>query len=403
MILISELKLSLLVFILSLNVHAESIAVAGETVHTMSGESITNGYVLLKEGKIERVGTGDIPDGYRVIRAQVVTPGLIDARGTVGLSGILNQAHDQEQLEKSAPLQPDLRAIDSYNPRDPLVKWVRDLGVTTVHACPSPGALISGQSLIVKTYPENVDQALLKSPAMIIATLGGGATPNADKAPGTRSKAVAMLRAELIKAREYTRKRQNTDEEKKPARDLKLEALAQVLEGKLPMLITTQRHHDILAALRLAEEFKFRPILDGLAEGYLLLDQIKTSGLSVILHPTMLRASGENENLGMETAAKLRQAGIPFAIQSGYETYVPKTRIILFEAALAAAHGLSPRAALASITIDAARILGLADRIGSLEPGKDADLALFDGDPLEYTTHCTTVIISGEVVSTTPR
>lgn len=379
---------------------AEKIAVLAETILTMAGEPIRNGVVLISDGKIERAEAGPFPDGYRIVRARFVTPGFVDARGTAGLSGIYNQPHDQEQLEKSGPIQPELRALDSFNPRDPLIGWVRSLGVTTLHACHAPGALISGQSLIVKTHPENVGKALVRSPAMVAATLGSGATPNADKAPGTRGKAVAMLRAELVKAREYLRKRQLDNEEKRPARDLKLEALADVLEGKLPLLITAHRHHDIQAALRLAREFEIKPVLDGLAEGQLLIEEIKTSGFPVILHPTMLRASGELENLSMETAAVLQRAGIPFALQSGFESYVPKSRVLLFEAAAAAGQGLPREAALAAITIEPARILGLADRIGSIEPGKDADLALFDGDPLEYTTHCVGVIIDGQVLPT---
>jgi imidazolonepropionase-like amidohydrolase len=123
----------------------------------------------------------------------------------------------------------------------------------------------------------------------------------------------------------------------------------------------------------------------------------------VIIHPTMYRAAGEMENLSMETASKLRQAGIPVALQSGYETYVPKSRVVLFEAGLAAANGLSMRDALATITIDAARILGIDRRVGSLEVGKDGDVAMFDGDPFEYTTHCTGTIINGRVVSETIR
>ncbi|MBA2647463.1 MAG: amidohydrolase family protein, partial [Pyrinomonadaceae bacterium] len=129
----------------------------------------------------------------------------------------------------------------------------------------------------------------------------------------------------------------------------------------------------------------------------------KAAGVSVIVHPTMYRAVGEAENLSMETAATLRKAGVLIAVQSGFEGYVPKTRIVLFEAAAAAANGLSFDDALAAVTIDAARILGVAARVGSLETGKDADLALFDGDPFEYTSHVTGVIVNGKVVSETAR
>jgi imidazolonepropionase-like amidohydrolase len=178
-----------------------------------------------------------------------------------------------------------------------------------------------------------------------------------------------------------------------------MEALARVLKGEIPLLISAERAQDIVTALRLAKEFNIKIVLDGASEAYLVVDQIKAANVPVIIHPTMARAAGDTENLSMETAATLRRAGIMVALQSGYETYVPKTRVVLFEAALAAANGLSFTDALATITIDAARILGIANRVGSLEAGKDADLALFDGDPFEYTTHVTTVIINGQVVS----
>jgi imidazolonepropionase-like amidohydrolase len=372
----------------------------------MAGEAVRDGVVLIKDGKIISVSPAasvTIPAGARILKAKVVTPGLIDAHTVVGFSGILNQPHDQEQLEKSAPLQPELRAIDAYNGRDPLVDYVRSFGVTTIHTGHGPGALISGQTMIVKTHPANLEQALINPAAMTAATLGSGAKADKDKAPGTVSKAVAMLRAELIKAQDYVRKGQKTDLEKRPARDLHLEALARALDGQQPLLITVQRHQDILAALRLATEFKLKIVLDGVSDAPLVLDDIKKSGFPVFLHPTMYRANNETENLSLETAAKLRKAGIPFALQSGFETYVPKTRVVLFEAAVAAANGLSQNEALAAITIDAAKLLGLQKRLGSLESGKDADLALYDGDPFEYTTHCTGVIVSGVVTDVQAR
>jgi imidazolonepropionase-like amidohydrolase len=393
-------------FLLSISLQAQ-LAVQGETVYTMAGEPIRNGVVLVKSNKVEAVGPANsvaIPDGYRVLTARVVTPGLIDARTVVGLSGILNQPQDQEQLEKSAALQPELRAIDGYNARDPLVDWVRGFGVTTLHTGHAPGALISGQTMIVKTAPANLDQAMMVPAAMTAATLGPGASSDKkDKPPGTNAKAVAMLRAELIKAAEYAQKQSKTDPDKRPARDLHLEVLTRVLDGTQPLLITVHRHQDILAALRIAAEFKLRVVLDGVSDAPLVLDEIKRSGFPVILHPTMARANEETENLSVETAAKLKKAGIPFALQSGYETYVPKTRVVLFEAGIAAANGLSQAEALAAITIDAARLLGIDKRVGSLEPGKDADLALYDGDPFEYTTHCTGVVVSGVVTDTQTR
>ena len=383
------------------------IAVQGGKIYTMAGPILTNGVVLVVNGKIEAVGTQDqlpVPAGYKILNAAVVTPGLIDAHTVVGLSGLLNQPQDQDQLEKSAPMQPELRAIDSYNALDPLVEWVRQFGVTTLHTGHAPGALISGQTMILKTSDQTISTNVLNPSAMVACTLGGGSLTGKDnKPPGTTAKAVAMLRAEFIKAREYSQKLGRKDEEKKPARDLHLEVLARVLDKTMPLLVTAQRHQDIRAALRLAAEFQINLVLDGASDSPLLLDEIKASGFPVFLHPTMARANGELENSSWETAARLRKAGIRFALQSGYETYVPKTRVVLFEAAIAAANGLTPEEALAAITIDAASILGISQRVGSLEKGKDADLALYDADPFEFTSHCIGVIISGKEWSGTPR
>lgn len=386
---------------------AESLAIRGETVHTMAGAPISDGVVLVLDGKITAVGAAasiKIPEGFRVIQSRVVTPGLIDARSTVGLSGVLNQPHDQDQMEKSAPVQPELRALDAYNSRDALVDYVRSFGVTTLHTGHAPGALISGQTMVVKTYPANLEQAVVTPEAMIAVTLGTGATTaDKGKAPGTRAKAIAMLRAELLKAQDYQRKQSVQDADKRPARDLHLEALTRALSGRQPLLVTVQRHLDILSALRLADEFKLSIVLDGVADAPLVMDAIKKSGFPVVLHPTMSRSSDESENLSLETASTLQKAGVLFAIQSGFENYVPKTRVVLLEAAVAAANGLSFSNALASITVSAAKILGVDKRLGTLEPGKDADIALYDGDPFEYTTHCVGVIVSGVQTDTQPR
>jgi imidazolonepropionase-like amidohydrolase len=387
---------------------APPLVVHGATVHTMAGPAIRDGVVVVERGKIVRVGPAaevPIPAGARQLRGVVVTPGLIDAHTAVGLTGFLNQDQDQDQLDKGEPMQPELRAVDSYNPRERLLEWIRGFGVTTIHTGHAPGALVSGQTMVVKTVGETVEEAALRPTAMVAVTLGDAARPGDEKkSPGTRSKAVAMLRGELVKARDYARKRAADDVEKRPDRDLRREVFADVLDGKLPLLVTANRATDIDAALRLAAEFGVRIVLDSAAEAYLATDRIKAAGVPVILHPTMRRGGmGETENIGFETAAKLRAAGIPVALQSGYESYVPKTRVALFEAAVAASHGLSTEEALATITSDAARILGVDDRVGALAPGRDGDLAVFDGDPFEYTTHCTAVVIDGRVVADEPR
>jgi imidazolonepropionase-like amidohydrolase len=381
------------------------LAIRGETVHTMAGEPIKDGVVLVRGNTIERVGPASqvtIPSGYKVMTAKVVTPGLVDAHTVVGLAGIYNVPHDQMQLETSSPLQPELRAIDAYNPREALVEWVRNLGVTTMHTGPSPGALASGQTIVVKTVGNTVNEALVDSVGMVAFTLGMSVTQNF-KSPGTRSKSIAMIRSEFLKAREYTEKMKEKDASKRPARDLKLDILSSVLRGDVKALFTAQTSTEIMSVLRLQQEFGFKLVLDGAAEAYLIIDEIKKAGAPVIVHPTMVRTGGDTRNASMETAGKLKKAGIPIALQSGYEGYVPKTRVVLFEAAVAVANGLPWNDALAAITIDAARIVGVEKRVGSLEAGKDADLVLFDGDPFEYVTRVCAVVVNGGVVSETCR
>jgi imidazolonepropionase-like amidohydrolase len=405
------LRTSLLILALVLTArHADAqVAIYGEKIYTASSAPIEDGIILIRDGKIAAAGSADsikVPEGYEILKAKIVTPGLIDAHCTVGLSGILNVDQDQDQLERSAPIQPQLRALDAYNAHEELVSWVRSFGVTTIHTGHAPGELISGQTLVVKTAGNTVDAAKLVETRAVAATLASVARKKGDKSPGTRGKMMSMLRAQLIEAQEYQRQHDaaDADEQKdSPARDLRLETLAKVLSSELPMMITAHKAQDISNALRLADEFGFKLWLDGGAEAYLLVDQIKAANVPVIIHPTMARPVGDLENLSFETAAKLVQAGVPLALQAGYEAYVPKTRVVLFEAAMAAANGLSFEQALSTITIDAAKILGIDQRVGSLEVGKDGDVALFDGDPFQYTTHCIGVVIDGKVVSRQQR
>jgi hypothetical protein len=392
------------------------VAIKGTTVYTMSeAGTIRNGVVVITDGKVSAVGKAGevkIPDGYKVIEGAVVVPGLIDSRGTVGVSGMLNQKQDQDQIEHSSPVQPELRAIDAFNNNDPLVAWVRSLGITTVHTGHAPGELISGQTCVVKTDGRPIDQSVILDTAAIASTIGPWAQKSGSAAPGTRAKMVAMLREELIKAREYAAKggqvpspgdAEKSGGDKTPTRSLHTEALVRVLKREVPLMISANNAQDISSALRLAKEFDIRIILDSAAEAYLLINEIKAAGVPVFIHPTMTRMFGEMQNSSMETCAKLVKAGIPVAIESGFEDYVPKSRVVLFEAAIAAANGCSFEEALATITTTPAKILGIDKRVGHLAPGLDGDVAVYDGDPFEYTTHCTGVVINGVVVSNTPK
>ena len=163
--------------------HAENIAVMGATIYTMAGAPLKDGVILLRDGKITALGpkaSVKIPEGYRILQAAVVTPGLIDAHATVGLSGLLNQAQDQDMLEKSSAVQPELRALDAYNAKDPLVRWVRSYGVTTVNTGHAPAALISGQTMIVKTFGRTADEDVINPAAMTAVTLGRNGLTHAE-------------------------------------------------------------------------------------------------------------------------------------------------------------------------------------------------------------------------------
>jgi imidazolonepropionase-like amidohydrolase len=374
------------------------IAVKGETVYTMAGTPIKNGVVLIKDGKIEAVGANlQVPQNYKTYSAKVVTPGFVDAHTSVGLAGIYNVPADQQQLEKTSPVQPELRAIDAYNPNEELIGWVRSHGVTTINTGHAPGALASGQLMALKTSASGFNN-LLDTTSMVAFTLGNQVAENYNS-PKTTAKGIAMLRSELQAAQVYAKKVGNKDASKRPDRNLKLEALSAVLSGKYKALVTANKAQDIMAALRLAKEFNLDMVLDGASEAYLLVDEIKAAGVPVIIHPTMARAYGENKNISFETAAILAKAGIPVAIQSGFEAYVPRARVLLFEASVAVANGMKPEQALAALTIAPSKIIGQDKRIGSLEKGKDADIVLFDGDPFEYTSHVCTVLVDGKVVS----
>lgn len=406
------------------------LAIRAKTLHSMGpAGTIADAVVVCRDGKIAAVGpaaTTPIPEGFRTLDAAVVIPGLIDAHCTIGLSGIYNQKHDSDQLESSSAIQPELRALDAYNPREALIEWVRSFGVTTIHTGHAPGELISGQTIVVRTVGNTVAEALIKEPGAVVCTLG----PDAARAggnPGTRGKEMAMLREAFIKAQEYAARRERAEKKAKddaakpddaapPAdpndpkekdkrlgteRNLRHEIMGRVLRGEVPLLVTAQRAQDIDSALRLREEFpNIKLWLDGAAEAGApgMIEKIKAAGVPVLIHPPMARFYGELQNASRETAAKLIAAGIPVSLQAGYESYVPKTRVVLLEAAILAANGLTAQQALATITTTPAKLLGIEAQVGSLEPGKQADLAMYDSDPFEYTSHCVGTVIGGRVV-----
>jgi imidazolonepropionase-like amidohydrolase len=209
-----------------------------------------------------------------------------------------------------------------------------------------------------------------------------------------------MATASLIRESLYKAKAWMQEDEDERKADLSLQALAKVLSGDIDAMFTAHRDYDISTALRIAQEFNLKPIINYATEGYLIRDTLKAAEATVITAPTMQRSSpGEKENASLEATRLLLAANVPFVFSSGHEGYVPKTRVLLWEMAIAVANGLDKEAAINAATIVPAKLWGVSEQIGSIEAGKDADLVLYEGDPFEYTSKVTGVYINGERVS----
>jgi imidazolonepropionase-like amidohydrolase len=376
-------------------------------IHTVAHGTITDGVIIVKDGKITHVGkTDDLPFKLRpdvpYLRAAVVTPGLIDAHTSVGLSGAFNLKEDQDQDEASDPNQADLRVLDGFNPNEPLLEFLRSQGITTIHAVPGRSNVIAGQTGVFRTSGVTAEKMALRFPAGILVNLGEvpkSAYPN--KLPTTRMGTASLVRTAFTQARNYQTKRAAAkgDANKEPARNAKLEALGLGLEGTVPVIFAAHRADDIQTALRLAKEFKLKSRVDLATEGYLMADALAEAKVPVVVHPTMQRAATmETYNSSLCNAMALADKKVPLAIGTGFEGYVPKTRVVRQEAAMAMVNGLGRDRALSAITLDAAKILGIDDTRGSIESGKAADLVLYDGDPFEHATHVVRTIQEGRVV-----
>lgn len=401
--------------IFALPLQAQKVAVVADHVYAMdSGPQGGPGIILINNGKIEAVHSGANPrppDGYQVFRAAYATPGLIDADTTAGISGAYNVPQDQDEDEATDPNTADVRSLDSFNPNELLLTYVNQFGVTTIQSAPGPKNPIAGRAGIFKTRgprssPATADQLAVRSESAMIFNLGDipkSTYAGAHKPPMTRMKTAEIIRHALSDAQAYQQKwdawkKEGADPLKQPSRDTRLEALLPVVSGVMPAVFTAHRADDIITAIRIANEFHLKYMLASVTEGYLVRDAIHNAGVPCLVGPIMQRLeSPQTANATYEIAALLEQAGIPIALMTGYEAYVPKNRILLFEAGIAAANGLGMEKTLRSVTIDAATILGIQERVGSLSPGKDADVVLFDGDPFEYTSHVLDVFVGGQL------
>lgn len=386
---------------------ASRFALKGGTVYTMAGPPIEGGVVLVKDGKIEKAGKDvPIPDGTPIINANgfVVMPGLVQARTHIGLGS--NWRMQSTIDENSRPVTPEVEAKHGVEPQDTHFFLAHQLGITSALVTPGDLNVIGGQGVALKTTGDVVDRMIIKDHAVMVFGLGAQARRKGQM-PSTRMGIAAVLRETLTKAVEYRDSWAAYDKKKKdpaPQRDLSLEALVPVVDGKMPVIVHAERRDDILTALRLADEFALKIILDGATDAYKVVDEIRKRKVPVILE-NIMRGVGNVEDAGFSNSnpAALARAGIVLAFRSKEGLWQwPAAGLTggdpLEVAAFACRYGMPEDAALRAVTIDAARIAGIADRVGSLEPGKDADILVLRGHPLGTMSIAEAVFMDGKLV-----
>ena len=375
------------------------------TVHTMDGPVIKNGYVAVKGSKIARVGPmEDCPKSWvgEVFDAQGghICPGFIDAHCHLGMFGDALGFESDDGNEETDPCTPHLRAIDGVNPLDRCFSEARAAGVTTVLTGPGSANPVSGQFAALKTDGRWVDAMVVRAPAAMKLALGENPKQvyhDRDETPVTRMATAAIIRENLRKAVEYGEKmdRAARDEDTDPPDyDAKLEALLPVVRGELPVHIHAHRADDIATGVRIAREFGLRCVIVHGTEGYLIPNLLAREKIPVITGPALGdRSKPELANMTLENPALLRRAGVEVAICTDHPE-VPVQYLPLC-AALAVKGGLDPEEALAAITVTAAGIAGLGDVLGTLAPGREADVVVTSGHPLELLGRVKAVFIGG--------
>lgn len=380
-------------------------AITRARIHPISGSVIPSGTVLVANGKIQAVGAEvAVPEGYAVIDAEGATlvPGFVDAHCHVGLweEGLKFEGDDGNEM--TDPITPQMRALDGINPLDLGFEDARSAGVTTLFVLPGSANVIGGQPVCLKTAGLSVDQMAIRQPAGLKVAFGENPKRvyhAKNRMPTTRMGIAAMLRETLVQAQTYARKVEEAKEKGEPGpdRDLKMEAIALALARRVPMRAHAHRADDILTALRIAEEFNLDLVVEHCTEGHKIAPLLAEKGVRAVVGPSMsCRSKVELRERNYETAAILQKAGVMVAIMTDHPV-VPIHHLTLC-AALAAKAGMGREAALEAITLNAARICGVDHRVGSIEPGKDADLVLLDGHPFDIETNVLTTWIDGQVV-----
>ncbi len=387
-----------------------AVAIVGGRVVPIIGEPVDGGTVLIADGKIVAAGRDvSVPGDTRVIDAAGgwVLPGFVEAHGHVGVHEEGEGWAGNDTNEMTEPVTAHVRALDAINPADIGFRDAISGGILAVNVNPGSGNPVGGQTAALKCWGRTVDEMLLKAPAGMKSALGENPKrvySEQKKTPSTRLGVAAVIRGALVDAANYAQRieaeQRKPEAERKPVdRDLKLEALAKVLSREIPWRQHCHRADDIATALRIADEFGYRLVIDHGTEAHLLADILAARDIPVIIGPLLTsRSKVELRNRSLANPGKLAAAGVTIAITTDHP--VVPIHFLAYQAGLAVKHGLDRDTALQALTINPARIVGVDDRLGSLEPGKDADVVIWSGDPLDVPSRVQRALVNGVEIYT---
>ena len=371
---------------------------------TMAGENLERGDILIDGGKIAKIDTEITQPNAQIfdLDGKTAIPGFIDAHCHVGMWEDGMDFEGADGNEECEPVTPELRAIDGINPADHAFEEARAAGVTTVVTGPGSANVVGGQFVAIKTVGDRVEDMIVKFPQALKVAFGENPKrvySEQKKSPMTRMANASMLRQCLIDAQEYAKELEKgkKDPDKMPERSLKHEAVLEALKGHILVKAHAHRADDILTAIRIAKEFNLRLSIEHCTEGHLIPKYVKESGAKVILGPLLTeRAKIELKNLTFQAPKIMYENGIEFALMTDHP--VIPVQFLPVCAAIAVREGLPEMEALKAITIHAARATDIDERVGSLEVGKDADIVITDGAPLDLRSAIEMVLINGEIV-----
>lgn len=368
----------------------------------MEGKNIENGFVRIKGKKIAELGDmseyeSKKEDEVIDVQGAWVLPGLIEAHAHIGITEEKWGTMGDDCNEETLPVTPALRAIDAVNPMDPAFHDAIEAGITSVMAGPGSANVVGGQFVFMKTQGRCIDNMIVRHPAAMKVAFGENPKVNygdKDQLPSTRMGIAALLRKTLYEAVQYKADRENGN---LVQRDFEIEPWIPVLSREIPLKAHAHRTDDILTAIRIAKEFEVDITIDHGTEAHLIADEIKESGFPVIVGPDLTaRSKIEVKNMDFKTNKILHDAGVLFSITTDHP--VSLIQYLPLCAGLAVKHGLPMEEGIKAITINPARICRVDDRVGSLKKGKDADIAIFSGNPLEVFTETLYTIIDGQVI-----